>query len=124
MLAPGAAAREKNRAIEPEFISQMAELGSLGITVAQEHGGVGADYTSYALALMEVAEGDGAVSTMMSVYNAPFCAVLEKFGTDEQREKWLKPVAAGAYIGCFGLTEEHTGSDAKAIKTRVERTAD
>lgn len=122
VLAPGAAAREANGSIEPEVIAQMAELGFMGITVAEENGGVGADYTSYALALMEIAEGDGAVSTMMSVHNAPFCAVLERFGSDEQRAAWLQPAAAGAYVGCFGLTEAHTGSDAKAIKTRAERT--
>ncbi|CAM5491311.1 alkylation response protein AidB-like acyl-CoA dehydrogenase [Aquamicrobium terrae] len=121
VLAPGAATREANGAIEPEVIVQMAELGFMGITVAEENGGVGADYTSYALALMEIAEGDGAVSTMMSVHNAPFCAVLERFGNDEQRAQWLKPAAAGAFVGCFGLTESHTGSDAKAIKTRAER---
>ena len=124
VLAPGAALREKNGAIEPEVIAQMGELGFLGITVAEENGGVGADYKSYALALMEIAEGDGAVSTMMSVHNAPFCAVLERFGNDVQREKWLQPAAAGAYIGSFGLTEAHTGSDAKAIKTRAVKSND
>ena len=122
VLAPGAAAREKTRVIEADVIAQMGELGFLGITVAEDFGGVGADYTSYALALMEIAEGDGAVSTMMSVHNAPFCSVLESFGSDMQREQWLKPAAAGAYIGCFGLTEAHTGSDAKAIKTRATKT--
>lgn len=123
VLVAGAAAREENRAIEPEVIAQMAELGFFGITVAEENGGVGADYTSYALALMEIAEGDGSVSTMMSVHNAPFCAVLERYGTVKQRAAWLKPAAAGAFIGCFGLTEAHTGSDAKAIRTRAEKTA-
>ena len=124
VLAPGAALREKNGAIEPEVIAQMGELGFLGITVAEENGGVGADYRSYALALMEIAEGDGAVSTMMSVHNAPFCAVLERFGTDAQCDKWLKPAAAGTFIGSFGLTEAHTGSDAKAIKTRAVKSND
>lgn len=121
VLAPGASAREENREIEPEVIAQMAELGFFGITVAEENGGVGADYTSYALALMEIAEGDGAVSTMMSVHNAPFCSVLENYGTAEQRATWLNPAAAGAFIGCFGLTEAQTGSDAKAIRTRAEK---
>ncbi|MEP2783169.1 MAG: acyl-CoA dehydrogenase family protein [Pseudoruegeria sp.] len=124
VLAPGAALREKNGAIEPDVIAQMGDLGFLGITVSEENGGVGADYRSYALALMEIAEGDGAVSTMMSVHNAPFCAVLERFGSDAQRDKWLKPAATGAFIGCFGLTEAHTGSDAKAIKTRAVKTDD
>jgi len=123
VLLPGAAAREKNQAIEPDVIAQMGALGFLGITVAEEHGGVGADYTSYALALMEIAEGDGAVSTMMSVHNAPFCAVLETYGTRQQCQDWLRPAAAGDFIGCFGLTEAHTGSDAKAIKTSAQKTS-
>jgi alkylation response protein AidB-like acyl-CoA dehydrogenase len=121
VLAPGAKARETNRVIEPAVITQMGELGLLGVTISDKNGGVGADYTSYALALMEVAEGDGAVSTMMSVHNAPFCAVLEKFGSKNQRRAWLLPAAQGAFIGSFALTEAHTGSDAKAIRTRAER---
>lgn len=121
VLAPGAKARETSRAIEASVIAQMGELGLLGVTVSDENGGVGADYVSYALALMEVAEGDGAVSTMMSVHNAPFCSILERFGNDEQRRAWLLPAAQGAFIGAFALTEAHTGSDAKAIRTRAVR---
>ncbi len=121
VLAPGAKARETSRVIEPAVIAQMGELGLLGVTISDENGGVGADYVSYALALMEVAEGDGAVSTMMSVHNSPFCAVLEKFGNEEQRRAWLVPAAQGEFIGSFALTEAHTGSDAKAIRTRAER---
>jgi len=122
VLAPGAAAREKAGAIEPEVIAEMGALGFLGMTVDETFGGVGADYTSYALALMEIAEGDGAVSTMMSVHNAPFCTVLEKFANAEQRAAWLMPAAEGRFIGSFALTEAHTGSDAKAIRTRARRT--
>ncbi|MEN8872928.1 MAG: acyl-CoA dehydrogenase family protein, partial [Pacificibacter sp.] len=121
VLALGAKARETSRAIEPSVIVQMGELGLLGVTVSDENGGVGADYVSYALALMEIAEGDGAVSTMMSVHNAPFCSILEKFGNDAQRRAWLLPAAQGAFIGAFALTEAHTGSDAKAIRTRAVR---
>ena len=124
VLAPGSSEREKNRAIEPTVIEQMGELGLLGMTVPEALGGIGADYTSYALALMEIAEGDGAVSTMMSVHNAPFCSVLEQFGNEAQQERWLRPAAAGDFIGCFGLTEAHTGSDAKAIRTRATKSGD
>ncbi|MCB1387827.1 MAG: acyl-CoA dehydrogenase family protein, partial [Rhodobacteraceae bacterium] len=81
----------------------------------------GADYVSYALALMEVAAGDGAISTVMSVHNAPFNAILERFGTPEQKEQVLKPAARGAFIGAFALTEAQAGSDASALKTAARR---
>lgn len=123
-LAPGAARRDAEGVIEPEVFAQMGGLGMLGMTVPEELGGVGADYTSYALALMEVAAGDGAVSTVMSVHNAPFNAILQRFGSDEQKESVLRPAAAGAFIGGFALTEGHAGSDASAIRTRAEKRDD
>ena len=80
-LAPTAAAREKAGRIEPEVIAELGELGFLGMTVDPDWGGAGADYVAYALALMEIAAGDGSVSTMVSVHNSPVCAVLDRFGT-------------------------------------------
>lgn len=124
VLAPGAAARDKSKTIEPEILQQLGELGFLGMTVPEEMGGVGADYVSYALALIEVAAGDGAVSTVMSVHNAPFNAILQRYGSDAQRETVLRPAAAGAFIGAFALTEPHAGSDASAIRTRARRDGD
>jgi len=123
-LAPGASAREVAGRIEAAIVEEMGQLGFLGMTVSEEMGGVGADYVSYALALMEIAAGDGAVSTMMSVHNAPFCAILQRFANKEQQEAWLKPAAQGAVIGCFALTEPGTGTDAAAIKARAMRTND
>ncbi|MFV0382853.1 acyl-CoA dehydrogenase family protein [Paracoccus sp. (in: a-proteobacteria)] len=122
-LAPGAAAREAAGRIEPEVIARMADLGFLGMTVPEDQGGIGADYVSYALALMEIAAGDGAVSTMMSVHNAPFCSILSRFAAPAQQDRWLRPAARGAFIGAFALTEPHTGSDAAAIRCSAERTA-
>ncbi|HDX2367839.1 TPA: acyl-CoA dehydrogenase family protein [Escherichia coli] len=121
VLAPGAARREHEKAIEPEVIQGLAELGLLGMTVSPDYDGAGADYVGYALALMAVAEGDGAVSTMMSVHNAPFCAILERYGSPAQKEDVLKPAARGEFIGAFALTESHAGSDAAAIRTRARR---
>ena len=121
VLAPGAAARARARAIEPEVLRQMGDLGLLGMTVPEAMGGVGADYVSYALALIEIAAGDGAVSTVMSVHNAPFNAILQRFATADQRERVLRPAAAGAFIGAFALTEGHAGSDASALRTRARR---
>ena len=120
-IAPGVGAREAAGAIEPDLIAEMGQLGLLGMTVPESMGGIGADYVSYALALMEVASADGAVSTMMSVHNAPFCAVLTRFASLDQRDRWLRPAAAGAFIGAFALTEPHTGSDAAAIRASARK---
>jgi alkylation response protein AidB-like acyl-CoA dehydrogenase len=121
VLAPRAGTREEQRAIEPEVFRQMGEMGLLGMTVPPEFDGAGADYISYALALMAVAEGDGAVSTVMSVHNAPFCAILLRYGSEAQKEAVLKPAARGEFIGAFALTESQAGSDASALRTRAER---
>ena len=121
VLAPGAAAREAAQAIEPAVFAGLAEMGLLGMTVSPDYDGAGADYVSYALALMAVAEGDGAVSTVMSVHNAPFCAILERYGSAQQKEAVLKPAARGEFIGAFALTESHAGSDASAIRTKAVR---
>lgn len=119
VLAPGAEARARAKAIEPAVLKGLADLGFLGMTVPEDLGGVGADYVSYALALMEIAAGDGAVSTVMSVHNAPFNAILQRYGTPDQQARVLRPAAAGAFIGAFALTEAHAGSDASAIRTRA-----
>lgn len=124
VLAPGAAAREKAQAIEPAVFRGLAEMGLLGMTVSPDYDGAGADYVSYAAALMAVAEGDGAVSTVMSVHNAPFCAILERYGNAAQKEAILKPAARGEFIGAFALTESHAGSDASALRTRAVRKSD
>jgi alkylation response protein AidB-like acyl-CoA dehydrogenase len=123
-LAPGAEAREAAGEIELSIRDEMGHLGLLGMTVSPEWGGVGADYVSYALALIEIASGDGAVSTMMSVQNAPVNAILDRFGSDAQKERYLRPLAQGAFIGSFALTEENAGSDASAIRTRAIREGD
>ncbi|TDU31954.1 hypothetical protein DFR24_1338 [Panacagrimonas perspica] len=119
VLAPGAAAREKAQAIEPEVFEGLAGMGLLGMTVSPDWDGAGADYVSYAAALMAVAEGDGAVSTVMSVHNAPFCAILERYGSPAQKDAVLRPGARGEFIGAFALTESHAGSDASALRTRA-----
>ncbi|MCC5988724.1 MAG: acyl-CoA dehydrogenase family protein [Pararhodobacter sp.] len=120
-LAPGAAARDASGVIEPEILREMGDLGFLGMTVDPEFDGAGADYVSYALALMEVAAGDGAISTVMSVHNAPFNAILARFGSDEQKDTILRPAARGEFIGAFALTEAQAGSDASALRSTARR---
>src|SRR5690606_35858034 len=95
-----------------------------GMTVPESYGGTGVDYVSYALALMEIAAGDGAVSTVMSVNNSPCCAALLNEGTEAQKETFLTPLAKGEKIGAFCLTEPQAGSDASALKTRADRQGD
>ena len=79
------------------------------------------DYVSLAVALEEIAAGDGATSTIVSVQNSVVCGPINAFGTDAQKEKYLQPLARGEQLGCFCLTEPHVGSDAGAIATRAER---
>jgi alkylation response protein AidB-like acyl-CoA dehydrogenase len=119
-LLPGAA--ERDRTCEPplELLREMGGLGFMGMTVAEDWGGAGADYVSYVLAMEEIAAGDGAVSTIMSVNNAPDCLAIARFGTDEQKEQWLKPLAKGEMLGAFALTEPQAGSDASDLKTRAK----
>ncbi len=121
VLAPGASRRDREGAIEREVTDGLAELGFLGMCVDPAHDGAGADYVSYASALIEVAKGDGAVSTMMGVHNAPFCAILDRFGTPDQKAEVLAPAARGEFIGAFGLTEAGAGSDASALRSTARR---
>ena len=100
----------------------MGELGFMGMTVPEAYHGAGLDYVSYALALIEIAAGDGAVSTIMSVNNAPVCAILQSAASEALREQYLKPLAAGEMIGAFALTEPQAGSDAANLQTRATRT--
>ncbi|MCJ9428989.1 acyl-CoA dehydrogenase family protein [Kordiimonas marina] len=121
-IAPNARDWEKAGEIPAEFLREMGELGLLGMTVPEEWGGAETDYVSYALALMEIAAGDGGLSTLMSVNNAPVCAAVLANGTDEQKERFLKPLARGEMIGAFCLTEPQAGSDASMLRTKAERT--
>jgi alkylation response protein AidB-like acyl-CoA dehydrogenase len=121
-IVPNAATWEKAGEIPADFLREMGELGLMGMTVPEEWDGAETDYVSYALALMEIAAGDGGLSTLMSVNNAPVCAAVLANGTDTQKEKFLKPLARGEMIGAFCLTEPQAGSDASMLKTRAERT--
>jgi butyryl-CoA dehydrogenase len=120
-LAPQAAEWDREARFPGEAVAAMGELGLLGMLVPPEWDGAGADHVAYALAVMEVAAGDGACSTIMSVHNSVGCMPVLKFGTAEQRERFLKPMARGEMLAAFCLTEPQAGSDAAAIETRAER---
>lgn len=120
-LAPTAAERDRTGAFPEAELAEMGALGFLGMTVPEEWDGAGADHVGYALALEEIAAGDGAVSTIMSVHNSVGCAPVLRFGSPEQKERFLRPMARGEMLGAFCLTEPQAGSDAAALKTRARR---
>jgi len=123
-LAPFAAQWDRDGTFPREALKELAELGAFGMVVPDTWGGAGLDYVSLALALEEIAAGDGATSTVISVQNSVVCGPLLKFGSDWQKEHFLKPLASGAWLGCFCLTEPHVGSDAAAIRATAARDAD
>jgi len=123
-LAPHAAAREKAGRIEPEIIRELGELGVLGATTPEQWGGSEIDPVTYALTLEEIAAGDGAVSTLVSVHNSPTCVVIAQYGTDAQKDRWLRPLASGEAVGSFALTEPQAGSDASNLRTRAVKAGD
>ena len=107
-----------------QALQQMGELGFMGMLVPEQWGGSDTGNLAYVLALEEVAAADGATSAIMSVHNSVGCVPILKFGTDEQKQRFLTPLAQGRMIGAFALTEPHTGSDAAAIKTRAVKDGD
>ena len=119
-LAPHAAEWDREARFPREAVAGMGRLGLMGMLVPDAWGGAGADHVSYALAIEEVAACDGACSTIMSVQNSVVCAPLLGFGSDRQKQRFLKPLAAGEMLGAFALTEPGAGSDAAAIRTRAE----
>ena len=123
-LAPGAAQRDRDHAFPADLLQELAALGTWGMAVPEQWGGPGLDYVSLAIAIEEIAAGDGAISTILSVQNSLVCGILNKYGSDAQKERWLKGAATGELLGCFCLTEPHVGSDAAAIKTRATRDGD
>jgi len=120
-LAPNAARWDREHHFPREALHGLGALGALGIVVPEAWDGAGLDYVSLAVALEEIAAGDGATSTIVSVQNSVVCGPLNAFGTDAQKEQYLKPLARGERFGCFCLTEPQVGSDAGAIATRAEK---
>ena len=123
-LAPHSAEWERTSTFPKDALKEMGALGFLGMTVPSEWGGANADYVAYALALEEIAAGDGAVSTIMSGHNSVGCMPILEYGTTPQKEKYLRPMASGAQLCAFCLTEPQSGSDASALKTSAKRRED
>src|SRR5574338_697164 len=123
-LAPFAAEWDRNHSVPAQALKELGDLGALGMVVPEEWGGPGMDHMSLVLALEEIAAGDGATSTIVSVQNSLACGITLKYGSAAQKEEWLKPMAQGRKLGCFCLTEPHVGSDAGAIRTTATRDGD
>jgi len=123
-ITPHAARWDKEHHFPKDVHQGLAALGAYGICVPEELGGAGLDYISLALVLEEIAAGDGGTSTVISVTNCPVNAILMKYGNAQQQEKWLRPLAQGAMLGAFCLTEPHVGSDASALRTTATRDGD
>ncbi|HEV2300247.1 MAG TPA: acyl-CoA dehydrogenase family protein, partial [Stellaceae bacterium] len=119
-LAPGAAARDREGRFPKEAVAELGRLGFMGMLVPPEHGGAGADHVGYALVMEEVAAAEGATATILSV-NTLCCGAVLQYGSDEQKRRFLAPMAKGEMLTAFALTEPQAGSDAAAIKTRARR---
>jgi butyryl-CoA dehydrogenase len=120
-LAPHSAEWDSESVFPQAALRELGRLGFMGMTVPPEWDGAGADYVAYALALEEIAAGDGAVSTIMSGHNSVGCMPLAEYGSPLQKEKYLRPMARGELLSAFCLSEPQSGSDAGAIRTRAER---
>ncbi|WP_159949454.1 acyl-CoA dehydrogenase family protein [Rhizobium sp. 18065] len=118
-LLPGASARDASHAFPKDELAQMGELGFLGMLVPEDYGGSDTGTVAYAVALEEIAAGDGACSTIMSVHSSVGCMPILKFGTEDQKQYFLPKLASGTWIGGFALTEPQAGSDASNLRTRA-----
>ena len=123
-IAPHAAAWDKSHRFPKEELRGLADLGCYGVAVPTEYDGAGLDYLALAVILEEIAAGDGATSTVVSVNNCPVCSILMAFGNDAQKERYLKPLARGDMLGAFCLTEPHVGSEAGGLKTSARLDGD
>ena len=116
-IAPHAAAWDKSHEFPRAALRGLAELGCYGIAVPTQWGGAGLDYLALAIIIEEIAAGDGATSTIVSVNNCPVASILLAWGSEAQKQAWLKPIARGDWLGAFCLTEPHAGSQADALTT-------
>ncbi|ODU10458.1 MAG: acyl-CoA dehydrogenase [Rubrivivax sp. SCN 71-131] len=123
-IAPHAAAWDKSRHFPKAQLRGLADLGCYGVAVPERWGGAGLDTLALSLILEEIAAGDGATSTVVSVNNCPVCSILTAFASDAQKARWLVPLARGDMLGAFCLTEPHVGSEAGGLKTSARRDGD
>ena len=121
-LAPRIKAAYREEAVDPGIFHEMGEMGLLGITIPETYGGLGAGYVSYGVVAREIERVDSGYRSMMSVQSSLVMYPIYAYGSEEQRMRYLPKLASGDWIGCFGLTEPDSGSDAGSMKTRAEKT--
>ena len=116
-------ARENDRAerFDLDLVKKLGDMGYLGPIVAEEYGGRGLDYRTYGLIVEEIGRGDSSARTVVSVQTSLVCSSIQRWGTEEQKHEWLPKLCTGEILGCFGLTEPNTGSDAANLSTRAEK---
>jgi alkylation response protein AidB-like acyl-CoA dehydrogenase len=120
-VAPHAAEWDKKHYFPAAALRGLAELGCYGVAVPEAWGGAGLDYLALAVILEEIAAGDGGTSTVISVNNCPVCSILMAFGNEDQKRRFLVPLARGEMLGAFCLTEPHVGSEAGGLRTTARR---
>jgi alkylation response protein AidB-like acyl-CoA dehydrogenase len=120
-VAPHAADLDREDRVPFEMLEKMSDAGFMGLCLPREYGGAGADFLSYCLLLGELSRADAGVGATVAVHTSAGTLPIVMFGSEEQKERWVPPLARGERIGCFALTEPETGSDASAIATRAER---
>ncbi|MGZ8254087.1 MAG: acyl-CoA dehydrogenase family protein [Burkholderiaceae bacterium] len=123
-LAPFAAEWDRKAMFPRGALAELAALGTFGIAVPDDYGGAGMDYLALAIALEEIAAGDGATSTVISVNNCPVCSILMAWANEDQKRRYLVPLARGQMLGAFCLTEPHVGSEASGLRTTARREGD
>src|ERR1700730_747242 len=112
----------RNHHFDLEIVKKIADQGYLGAIVPQEYGGAGLDYLSYGLIVEEIGRADSAVRTVIFVPTSLVCSASPKWGSEEQKQRYLPRLCSGEWLGCFGLTEPDTGSDAANQRTRAVKT--
>jgi butyryl-CoA dehydrogenase len=120
-IVPRVRENDRNERFDTELVQKLADMGFLGAIVSEEYGGRGIDYRTYALIVEEVGRADSAARTVVSVQTSLVCSSIERWGTEEQKQEWLPKLCSGEALGCFGLTEPNTGSDAANLSTRATK---
>jgi butyryl-CoA dehydrogenase len=123
-IVPRARQNARDHHFDLELVRKMADQGFLGAIVPREYGGAGLDYTTYGLVVEEIGRGDSAMRTVVSVQTSLVCSAILRWGTEEQKHEYLPRLCSGEWLGCFGLTEPDTGSDAANQRTRARREGD
>src|SRR4051795_12897234 len=120
-IVPRVRDNDRNEHFDTDLIAKIADMGFLGAIVPEEYGGRGVDYRTYGLIVEEIGRGDSAMRTVVSVQTSLVCSSIVRWGSEEQKRRWLPPLCSGESLGCFGLTEPDTGSDAANQRTRAKK---